>query len=93
MVRATQVPAPILPSRYPSAQSCRKASTTVYRDRPNSLASVRVDGRRIPGARRRVRIASRSPSYNWRWRGMGPPRASSMPVMIAPVERFGIHAP
>ena len=46
-------------STYPSAASCSKAPTTVLRAAPSSSASVRVDGRRVPGGRRPARMASR----------------------------------
>ena len=58
---ATRVPDPCLLSRKPSAVSWLYASTTSRRETPRSAASTRVDGSRVSGASRPVRMASRSP--------------------------------
>ena len=65
---ATQVPAPCRASRYPSAPSWAKASTTVPRESPRSPASALVEGSRVPAGSLPSRIASRSASSSAAWR-------------------------
>jgi len=45
---STYVPSPARGRRKPSAVSWSNAETTVMRETPSSLTSVRVEGRRVP---------------------------------------------
>lgn len=63
---STQVPSPARERRKPSAVSCSNAETTVIRETPSSLTSVRVDGRRVPLGSKPARICVRNCSYSCR---------------------------
>ena len=58
----TQVPLPVLLSRYPSECNWSNTVTTVPRETPEQRASSRVDGRRVPRLKRPSRMADRNSS-------------------------------
>ena len=68
---------PVSAEQEPFGANWLYASTTRRRETPRSAASTRVDGSRVAGANRPVRMASRRPLASWRCSGSGAARSSS----------------
>src|SRR6185369_7733981 len=89
----TYVPAPVRDCRRPSETSCSKASITVARAMPTSLARVRVAGRRWPARSEPARIRSRNAAQSWAAIVLDELRSIDMDCSEAPPTRLTTGRP
>ena len=86
----TKVPEPVCDSTKPSATSRSNTSMMVVRDKPSSIASVRLAGKRSPGLNPPSRIMARSATQSWVLTGWRAPRSMVIDNSNEPPARLTI---